>query len=198
MCLSSPFAQVLYQERDHQELSEFLQAAPALLKPLYAQMATAKRSEAPLRAEEHLFRPPKPATPARRSAPRGAGGAGGGADGGAGGPGGGRMSHQELMQQVAAEIDAFRRQRGLTDPALHAAHCCGGGECRGFVHLGADVWICASTGFVHRCGEACGEREVDPASNNMVCQISGRCGESFPCGTGCHLPGRRGCLCLCL
>jgi hypothetical protein len=72
---------------------------------------------------------------------------GAGSASGSGGLGGGpAQSQQELRERIGDAIDAFRRQRGLTDAALHAAHCCGGGECRGFTHLGADVWICGSTG----------------------------------------------------
>ncbi len=50
------------------------------------------------------------------------------------------------MEQVGQSIEVFRRQRGLLDGSLHGAHCCGDGECRGFTHLGGDVWICANTG----------------------------------------------------
>ena len=59
--------QVVYMERDHQELSESVQAAPALLKPMFAQMATAKRSEAlGVGHTEHLFKLRPPKTPLRR------------------------------------------------------------------------------------------------------------------------------------
>jgi hypothetical protein len=66
-------AQVVYMERDHRELSESVQSAPAPLRPLYAQMATAKRSESlGVAHTEHLFRLRPPRTPRRRCM-RGAG-----------------------------------------------------------------------------------------------------------------------------
>ncbi|GAB4815072.1 hypothetical protein N2152v2_002118 [Parachlorella kessleri] len=165
-------AEVVYMERDHQELSESVQAAPALLKPMFAQMATAKRSEAlGVGHTEHLFRLRPPKTPLGSGASARGGAAGGSSRAG----GGGAASHHERMEQVGQSIEVFRRQRGLLDGSLHGAHCCGDGECRGFTHLGGDVWICANTGYVHRCGENCREREVDSATNNLVCPISGRC-----------------------
>ena len=73
----------------------------------------------------------------------------GGAAGGSGRAGTGvAQSHQERMEQVGQSIEVFRRQRGLMDGSLHGAHCCGDGECRGFTHLGGDVWICANTGVI--------------------------------------------------
>lgn len=96
--------------------------------------------------------------------------------------------------QHASQASKPAAQQGPTrssDPRFAcstAVHVCGDGECRGFAHLEPwNVWVCASTGYVHRCGANCSEREVDPAAcGNLVCPISGRCVH------GCAQPPRAG------
>eukprot|EP00803_Ostreobium_quekettii_P002741 evm.model.scf_733EXC.1 EVM.evm.TU.scf_733EXC.1 scf_733EXC:26485-27807(-) len=42
-----------------------------------------------------------------------------------------------------------------------------------YVQIG-DAFICQKSGFVHICGEHCRECVLDPATNALVCPISGR------------------------
>lgn len=45
-------------------------------------------------------------------------------------------------------------------------------ECK-FVELDPNIWICESCGFVHFCGESCGERRID-AEDQVICRLTGR------------------------
>lgn len=117
-------------------------AIPPEMRPVYCQMAKAKRSE------------------------------------GAGLPPAGDPFPAPDLPAAAAlrwRVDAWRRERGLTDAARHAAHGCGGGCSFERLDDGGDVWLCDRSGFLHHCTELCGEREVDPSGDDLICPISGRC-----------------------
>ncbi|PSC73457.1 F-box SKIP31 isoform X2 [Micractinium conductrix] len=80
---------------------------------------------------------------------------------------------------LASKVDAFRRQRNLTDAAHHASHSCAGkhgSACAcSWVQLDSSAWICERSGFVHVCDANCAFREYDPQSEMQLCKISGRC-----------------------
>ncbi|GAQ85376.1 hypothetical protein KFL_002320100 [Klebsormidium nitens] len=54
-----------------------------------------------------------------------------------------------------------------------AGHVCSGQRCS--YHRIGDVFICERTGNIHVCDETCREMVSDPASDLLVCGISGRC-----------------------
>ena len=152
----------LYMARDAAELHAQAAAAPEAIRDIYLQMSMARRSE-PLSAgaAAGLF-----AGPGRGS-----------------GPG-----------VLSDRIAAFRKHRGLAQaPSAAAGPAASGaspaaaataaaadtGTCPAgcsFVELEPSLWICEACGFVHACGpEACRERLVDPASELLVCGITGQC-----------------------
>ena len=77
----------------------------------------------------------------------------------------------------AESVSRWRASRGLgdgTDQATLRAHTCSLAHGCAFHRIGADIFVCESTGRAHVCDDACRERVVDMDGMSETCAISGR------------------------
>lgn len=76
----------------------------------------------------------------------------------------------------AESVSRWRASKGLGDGTDQASrrHACSLGHGCTFHRVGADIFVCESTGRAHVCDDACRERVVDMDGMSETCTISGR------------------------
>ena len=149
----------MYMQRDGTEVAAEAQRAPEEAREIFAQMATARRSEALTCAEASVVGPVLGTVLAERVAAfrreRGIS----------------SSNAVDLASQSPTADEAGPSNKPTARPS--ACSCTGG--CT-FLELQQNFWICEKGGHVHACGgDACTEREVDKAGDMFVCSITGRC-----------------------
>lgn len=164
----------LYFHDDARELRQAVVNAPMELRPIYAQMQAAKRSQAPDPIALH--------------------------------------GDDVLLTLTDAEsVGRWRASKGLGDGTEQSSrrHTCSIGHGCAFHRIGADIFVCETTGRAHVCDDECRERVVDMDGMSETCAISGRSfdrildegaeemiggygAETVGAGGGCDPTGERG------